>query len=91
MGSTIAQGLSVDQKSPHLVAVIVVTHSRPLLNQLTKLDPHVLIFAEDTPSSLQEYLDRPVVIRPLQELKDLSHQRFQRIQKVLNMRKKNRK
>jgi hypothetical protein len=90
MGVEIAKGLST-KVNPNLVAAFVVTHSRPLMKPLLDLNPHVLIFDENAPTSLQEYLDRPLVIRPLQELKDLGHQRFKRIQKVLDLRKAKRK
>jgi hypothetical protein len=86
MGIEIANGMTTEV-NPDLVAAFVVTHSRPLMRPLIDLNPHVLIFDEGSPTSLQEYLDRPLVIRPLQDLKDLSHQRFKRIQKVLDLRK----
>lgn len=90
MGVEIANGMTTEV-NPNLIAAFVVTHSRPLMKPLIALSPHVLIFDEGSPTSLQEYLDRPIVIRPLQELKDLSHQRFKRIQKVLDLRKAKRK
>jgi hypothetical protein len=90
MGVEIANGMTTEV-NPNLVAAFVVTHSRPLMKPLIELDPHVLIFDEGFPTSLQEYLDRPIVIRPLQELKDLSHKRFKRIQRILDLRKAKKK
>jgi len=89
MGVEIYRGLTTDP-SPNLVAAFLVTHSRPLLKPLLGLNPHTLIFDENAPTSLQEYLDRPVSIQPLSLLKALSYQRFQKIQKILNRVKRHR-
>jgi len=86
MGVEISNGVTKTE-CPNLIAAIVVTHSRALLTPLMECNPHVLIFDDQPFTSLQEYLDRPLTILPLQELKDRSHRRFKLIQAVLNRRK----
>lgn len=89
MGLEIYRGVTQDP-SPNLVAAFLVTHSRHLLKPLLGLNPHTLIFDENAPTSLQEYLDRPVTIQPLSLLQELSLQRYRKIQKILNRTKRRR-
>ena len=75
------------RKLPALTtAVYVVTHSRPLVEQLVAVKPnylHVGTPTQEAPQSLQEWLSRPILPRDPEELKELSHQRFQKIQALL--------
>lgn len=87
MGIEIYRGLTYDT-NPHLVAAFVVTPSRPLMKPLLDLNPHTLIFDEIPPTSLQEYLDRPTPVQPLEVLEGLSRQRFKKIQAVMNRKAK---
>jgi hypothetical protein len=66
-----------------LVAAIVVTHSKAMVRELAKAKPHILMVGENAPQTLQEWLDEPVVVRPLQELKDMHIRQFRLLQGVL--------
>lgn len=66
-----------------LIASVVVTHSKPMVRELAKANPHVLIVGENAPQSLQEWLDEPVVVRPLQELQDAHMHQFRLLQGAL--------
>jgi energy-coupling factor transporter ATP-binding protein EcfA2 len=66
-----------------LVAAIVVTHSKPMVRELAKASPHVLLVGENAPQSLQEWLDEPVVVRPLQELQEAHMRQFRLLQEAL--------
>jgi len=66
-----------------LVAAVVVTHNKALLRQLLPLNPHFLHFGEDPPTSLSEWLEKPIRIRPLSELEEEGHRRFRLIQSIL--------
>jgi hypothetical protein len=73
-----------------LVAAIVVTHNKALLQELTCLNPHFLCFGEEPAESLKEWLDRPVKPLPLEKLKETSRKRFKLIQAILDDNKKKR-
>ncbi len=66
-----------------LVAAIVVTHSKPMVRELAKANPHILMVGENAPQTLQEWLDAPVVVRPLQELQDMHMRQFKLLRDVL--------
>lgn len=70
-----------------LIAAVTVTHSKPLLQQLVSAKPHTVIFGEDSPDSLEEYLSRPPRVRSLEDLSEESHRRFKLIQPIINERK----
>lgn len=71
-----------------LVAAVLVTHSKALLREVLPLNPHFLCFGGDPSTSLSEWLEKPICIRPLAELKEESHKRFKLIQSILNRVKK---
>lgn len=69
------------------VAAVVVTHSRPLVARLLPAKPvylHLGCEPSEAPQTLQEWLDRPIVPRDLEDLSDESHKRFKLIQRILN-------
>ena len=70
----------------HTRAVYVVTHSRPLVEQLVPAKPnylHLGIPAQKAPQSLQEWLSRPITPRDPSQLGEESHQLFKKIQALL--------
>ncbi len=69
----------------HTLAIFVVTHRKALVAQLLDADPTYVYFGEEgAPESLADWVDQPIVPRDIETLADLSHKRFQRIQKILN-------
>lgn len=65
-------------------AAIVITHRKALVRELLPAKPHyVYLGGEDSPATLAEWVDAPPVIRPLQEVLDGAHKRFQAINKIL--------
>ena len=69
-----------------LLAAVVVTHNVMLLHQLQllRLDPHFLCFDPHPTATLQEWLDRPGEVRPLEQLRQASFRRFKLIQRLLD-------
>lgn len=67
-----------------LVGAVLVTHSKVLVRELLPLSPHLLSFGEEPMGSLTEWLEKPVRIRPLSQLKEASHKRFRLIQSILD-------
>jgi hypothetical protein len=65
-----------------LVGVVLVSHSKALVRELIPLNPHLLSFSETPVGDLTEWLEKPVMIRPLSELKETSYRRFKLIQAV---------
>jgi hypothetical protein len=81
----------VSEIPEHTKAVFVVTHSKPLIAQLLDLKPHYVYFGDDDPpKTLQDWFERPVVARDIEQLGKLSHARFLRIQKILDRVEKRR-
>jgi hypothetical protein len=69
-------------------AAFVVTHNRALVERLVPAKPHYLYLgSENPPRTLEEWLARPVVARPIDQLKEESQRRFKLIQRVLNRSK----
>lgn len=56
----------------HTVAIVVNSHSRPLIQELLPANPHYLCMGRDPPPTLAEWLERPVGSRSLQDLLDES-------------------
>lgn len=88
MGQAIAN--YCQEPNPHTLAAIVVTHSKPLVQQLVRplngLQPHYLHLGtapEQAPKSFQEWLDRPVVPRSPEDIREGGHQRFKLIGRIL--------
>jgi hypothetical protein len=75
----------VDDPPKHTRAVFVVTHSKPLVAQLVDFEPHYLYLGDgDAPPSLAEWMKTPIIPRDIELLKEQSHERFLRIQKILD-------
>lgn len=73
----------------HTVGVFVVTHSKPLVREMVALEPHYMhVGSETAPPTLQAWLDTEAEALDIDTLKDASHVRFQRIQKILNDKKR---
>lgn len=72
-------------KAPDLtLAILVVTHRRALVEQLRSARPGYLhLGLQDAPATLQDWLDEPIRVRPLQDIVDESKQRWRAIQDVL--------
>lgn len=78
----------VEQANKHTLAAFVVTHSRPLVQQLLPLNPHYLHLGSDTaPETLEAWTKRKVRARKLSRLPELSRKRFKAIQRILNQSK----
>ena len=76
-------------KAPELLlGAIVVTHNKALLRELLPVASHFLCFSDNPTTSLAAWLEQPVHIRPLAELKEDSYKRFRLIQEIINQRKK---
>lgn len=78
---------------PHTKASIVITHRKALVEQLAPIQPHYLFLGDaEAPETLTSWLTAPPVVRPLEEVKGRSRERFLAIQKILDAvkRKKDR-
>lgn len=80
----------VETPPEHTRAVFVVTHSKALVSQLLPVEPHYIYFGDgEAPVSLAHWIEQPVIPRDIEELAELSHKRFKKIQKILDgVRKK---
>ena len=84
MGATIR---SYTEEAPeHLVGAILVTHSRALLKELIPIGAHLLVFSEEPYTSIEQWINRPTQVRPLEDLWKENRKRFRLIQQALNMR-----
>lgn len=69
------------------LAGVVVTHSKALVRELVSLDPHVIFLGEDTPGTLQEWLDRPTRAVRLTTIREEGRKRYRLIQDILAARR----
>ncbi len=74
--------------APHLVGLIVVTHSRPIARVIRELGPTALRLGSDA-GSTGDWLDRPrpVTIESLRQLTDVARKRSQAINALMERRK----
>lgn len=76
--------------SEHLVAAIVVTHSKALVRELLPARPHYLHLGSlesEAPPNLRAWVTRKTQPLEIEKLREMSHERFRKIQKVLNAAK----
>lgn len=69
------------------VAAFVVSHNKALVRELLPADPtylHLGTEASQAPQTLKEWVEAPIKARNPEKLIELSHQRFQKIQHILN-------
>lgn len=88
MGQAITQ--FVADPPEHLVASLLVTHSRALVGELIGSAPTYLHFGEspeEAPQSLQAWFERPIVPRSLKDLQVASHRRYGLIKAILDERR----
>jgi hypothetical protein len=89
MGQTIAE--FAQDPPEHTRAIFVVSHSKALIWELLPAKPHYLhLGSVEAPPNLTAWLEQPVKPRDLTQLKEASHQRFKRIQRILNENKRDR-
>jgi hypothetical protein len=74
----------------HTKAVVVVTHRRALLRELLPANPHYVAMGAGAPPTLEEWINRPITPRPLEELGEISHRTFRAIQKILDKKREKR-
>lgn len=86
-GTAIAEFLS--DPPENLEACVVISHSRHLLAKLKDVPYHFLHFGKEE-HDIDSWVSRPVIERPLEELKDTNKKRFKLIQAIINKRKKDR-
>jgi energy-coupling factor transporter ATP-binding protein EcfA2 len=67
----------------HTYASFVVTHRKALVEQLLRAKPHVLFFGQNPPTTVADWLTRPVEPANLDELYERSHQLFLKVSKQL--------
>lgn len=67
----------------HTRASFVVTHRKALVEQLLTAKPHVLFFGEHAPSTVEEYLTRPVKPANIEELYERGRALFLKVSKHL--------
>ena len=74
---------------PQRVALVVVTHSRPIARVLMALDPIRLRVGADTRTT-RDWLERPatVSLETLRGLSETAHQRYQAIEALMDARRK---
>ena len=73
----------------HTRAVYVVSHSKALVRELLPAQPHYLhLGSVEAPVDLTGWLEQPVKPRDLSKLSEAGHQRFKRIQRILNEKKR---
>ena len=71
----------------HTKAIIVMTHSRALVEQLLPLDPHYVYLGCDpdkAPATLADWLKQPIVPADLEALREKMLVRFRAINKMLH-------
>lgn len=84
-GMGIALREFADLTPKNTYGAFIVTHSRALIQELLPAKPHYLhLGSENAPATLEEWVNRPIVARPLEQLKEESFKRFKAIQEILN-------
>jgi hypothetical protein len=69
----------------HTKGAFVVTHRRALVRQMMPANPHYVYLGSMTPpATLQEWVDTPSPVRPIEELDEIAHRRFKKIQAILD-------
>lgn len=81
----------VKEAPDKLVASIVTTHRKALVQELAPQKPHYLFLGGEGPASLQEWLEAPPVVRTLEEIGSACKARFDAIQKILDRNKPRRR
>lgn len=85
MGRTMAAFVGALPK--HTEAVYVITHSKPLLQELVALQPHYLHLGSDTPPpTLSQWLGAEAPVLEIEGLRAASHARMHRITALLPSR-----
>ena len=77
----------VRKPGKHTTAIIVMTHSRALVEQLLPLDPHYVYLgcdADKAPTTLYDWLKQPIVPADLEALREKMLTRFRAITKLLH-------
>jgi len=67
----------------NLGGAFLITHSQPLLIQVRELNPHLIVL-EDECNSIGDWLEKPIVIRPIDQLIENNKNKHSAISKVLN-------
>ncbi len=76
-----------EQPGKHTQGIFVVTHRKALIQQLIRVNPHVLIFGENAPKTLEEFMTKPVEPADIEKLYERSLALFRKVSKFLNARK----
>lgn len=65
------------------LSAVVITHSKPLLRKLLKVDHHFIYLGSQKIISLEEWLKFSPKVLPLEELSKICNERYRKIHKVL--------
>lgn len=87
LGAAIAIAEFVEEMPEHTKGIFITTHSRPMISELAKLDPHYIHLGTpvaEAPASLQEWLEREIVPVSPEEMRRRNIDRYRAIQKILN-------
>lgn len=90
MGAGTALAEFLTNPPEHLEACVLITHSRHLLAKLKDVPNHFLHFGKEV-HDIDSWVNRPVVERSLEDLKETNHKRYKNIQGIINERKKKKK
>lgn len=69
---------------PHLRAMFIISHSSHLLEQLLEVDPYFICLGDHLEDSLEDWVNREVIPISLEDIKEVSTQRFRRVREVLS-------
>lgn len=86
LGAAQAIAKFVEELPEHTKGVFITTHSRPMVAELAKLDPHYIHLGtpvEEAPPSVEAWLARKIVAVSPEEVREKNLQRFRVIQKIL--------
>jgi len=82
-----------DELPAHTAGLVVVTHSRPIVERLIRLEPHLVRIGEDQRTTV-EWLDQGPLARTIEELQSLhaqSARKTRAIQKIIDARNADRR
>lgn len=87
LGAAIVIADFVENLPDHTKGIFITTHSRPMIAELAKLDPHYLhlgTLPKEAPENLQAWLEREIVPVSPEEVRKRNIDRYRAIQKILN-------
>ena len=93
LGAAQAIAEFVGDLSKHTKGVFITTHSRPMVAELAKLNPHYIHLGtapDEAPQTLEDWVDREIVAVSPEQVRERNLKRYRAIQKILNEKRKDR-